>query len=196
MLLIFCHFLKNWKGGLLMKKTLLKIVFLALATFLPVSAVAGVSVHINIPLPPPVIFPAPPHVIVIPETDVYVIPDIQDEIFFFGGWWWRPWNGRWYRSRYYDRGWSFYHRSPYFYQNIPPGWRDHYRNRNWRGHRWEYKRIPPYELQRNWQGWKNDRHWEKQRWGVQGMKPKGPKVQDRRDTRRPQPKPAPRSGPR
>lgn len=162
--------------------------------FAATAAWAEVRVHINIPLPPPIIFPAPPHVVVIPETDVYVVPDMQDEIFFFGGWWWRPWNGRWYRSRYYDRGWSFYHQPPYFYQNIPPGWRDHYRNKNWKGHLWKYKRIPPHELQRNWTHWKRDRHWEQQRWGVQDMKPKSPKVQGRRDTRKPQPKPG--HGPR
>ena len=81
-----------------MKKLIFKLLFLTLVVFAPVSAIAEVSVHIDIPLPPPIFFPAPPEVVVIPETDVYAVPDVQEEIFFFGGWWWRPWEGRWYRS--------------------------------------------------------------------------------------------------
>jgi hypothetical protein len=89
-----------------MKKLIVKILFLTLVIFVPVSAMAGVSVHVNIPLPPPIIFPGPPEVVVIPETNVYAVPDVDADIFFYSGWWWRPWEGRWYRSRYYDRGWA------------------------------------------------------------------------------------------
>ena len=87
-----------------MKKLIFKILFLTLVVFVPVSAMAGVIVRVNIPLPPPIIFPAPPQVAVIPGTNVYAVPDVKDDIFFYGGWWWRPWEGRWYRSHYYDRG--------------------------------------------------------------------------------------------
>ena len=55
-------------------------------------------------LPPPVSFVVPPNVVVLPGFDVYVVPDLDVDIFFQGGWWWRPWGGRWYRSRYHDRG--------------------------------------------------------------------------------------------
>ena len=155
-----------------MKKLIFKVLFLTLVVFAPVSAMAEVSVHINIPLPPPIFFPAPPEVVVIPETDIYAVPDAQEEIFFFGGWWWRPWEGRWYRSHYYDRGWAYYQREPFFYRNIHPGWRNDYRNHMWRGHRWDYHRIPHGEMQHNWQGWQRDRHWEKQNnWGVRGLPP-------------------------
>lgn len=174
-----------------MKKTIVKIILCSVFLFAASSALAEVRVHINIPLPPPLIFPAPPHVVVIPDTNVYVVPDIRDDIFFYGGWWWRPWNGRWYRSRYYDRGWTFYHRSPFFYQTIPPGWRDYYRNKDWKGQRWEYRRIPPHELQRHWNQWKRDQYWERQQWGVQGRKHKGPAPQYKG---KPHPKPSP--GPR
>ncbi|MDI6743049.1 MAG: hypothetical protein QMD11_09965 [Smithella sp.] len=176
-----------------MKKIMVKMMFVALVTFMPVSAMAGVSVHINIPFPPPIIFPGLPHLVVIPQTDVYVVPDIAEEIFFYAGWWWRPWNGRWYRSRNYDRGWSFYHNAPHFYQGVPRNWRDHYRNSQWQGHRWQHKRIPYHEIQRNWQGWRNDRYWERQRWGVQGLQQKKAPVQRRTEVRRPQPKPNPQS---
>ena len=172
-----------------MKKLILKTLLLALIIFTPCVSIAGVSVHVNVPLPPPIIFPAPPSLIVIPETNVYAVPDIHDDIFFYSGWWWRPWQGRWYRSRYYDRGWAFYPNPPYFYQNIPPGWRQDYRNRHWKGYRWDHKPIPHYQLQRNWNKWKQDRYWEDRRWGVRGYH-KRP-AQKYYDARTPQPKPKP-----
>ncbi|MCK7507359.1 MAG: hypothetical protein MZV70_27165 [Desulfobacterales bacterium] len=108
------------KGENQMKKLIFKIVFLTLVVLIPASLMAQVQVRINIPLPPPIIFPAPPHVVVIPETDVYAVPDVNDDIFFYGGWWWRPWEGRWYRSRYYDRGWGHYRGVPSFHRHVPP----------------------------------------------------------------------------
>jgi len=171
------------KGGTLMKKIFLKILFLTLVIFAPVSVMAGVSVHVDIPLPPPIIFPGPPEVVVLPETDVYAVPDMQEEIFFSAGWWWRPWEGRWYRSHYYDRGWGYYRGTPSFYRSVPRGWRNDYRNHMWKGHRWDYQRTPHRELQRNWQGWQRDRHWEKQNsWGVQGLPP-GHDARQRREMR-------------
>jgi len=153
-----------------MKKLIFKLLFLTLVIFAPVSAIAEVSVHIDIPLPPPIFFPAPPETVVMPETDVYVVPDVQEDLFFYSGWWWRPWEGRWYRSHYYDRGWAYYQRVPFFYRNVPRGWRNDYRNHMWSGHQWDYQRIPHSEMQHNWQGWQRDRHWEKQNnWGVRGL---------------------------
>ncbi|MBF0559497.1 MAG: hypothetical protein HQL08_12045, partial [Nitrospirae bacterium] len=70
------------------------IFVLALAFSAP--AMAGINIDIGIALPPPVVFAAPPELIVLPGTYVYVAPDIADDIFFYNGWWWRPWEGRWY----------------------------------------------------------------------------------------------------
>ena len=139
----------------------------------PIPAMARVNVGINISLPPLIQFSAPPAVVVIPETDVYVAPDVSVDIFFYHGWWWRPWEGRWYRSRNYDSGWGYYQRVPSFYGRIPPGWRNDYRDHRWQGHPWNYQRIPNQQLQRNWSNWEKSRHWEKQNtWGVQGLKPR------------------------
>ena len=124
-------------------------------------------------LPPPIPFVVPPEVIVIPETNVYVAPDIDVDLFFWNGWWWRPWEGRWYRSHYYDRGWGYYNAVPSFYFDVDPGWRGYYRDHNWYGHRWDYERIPNQRLQQNWKSWQNDRRWERQgTWGVQNYKPR------------------------
>ncbi len=112
--------------------------------------------------------------IVMPDTnDVYVAPDIDVDLFFWNGWWWRLWEGRWYRSHYYNRGWGYYNNVPSFYFDVDPGWRGYYRDHNWYGHRWNYERIPYQRLQQNWKSWQNDRHWERQgTWGVQSYQPR------------------------
>jgi len=134
---------------------------------------AGVDVGVSISLPPLVVFASPPEVVVIPETYVYVVPNSDVEIFFYDGWWWRPWEGRWYRSRHYDSGWGYYRRVPSFYGRVPSGWRNDYREHRWGGRPWNYQPIPHQQLKQNWSTWKKSNHWEKQQtWGVQGLKPK------------------------
>jgi|SRR5208283_2269267 len=155
-----------------MKKLLLGTILLALAIVVPIPTMAGVDVNVSLgfPLPPPIVFPAPPDVIAMPDTnDVYVAPSIGVDLFFWNGWWWRPWEGRWYRSYYYDRGWAFYNRVPRFYFDVDPGWRAYYRDHNWNGHPWNYERIPNHRLQQNWKSWHTNRYWERQgTWGVKG----------------------------
>ena len=92
---------------------------LALVLAVPVPSKAGVDVNISVGFPPPIVFAAPPEVVVIPETYVYAVPDVNVDLFFYNGWWWRPWQGRWYRSRNYNSGWGYYQSVPSFYSNIP-----------------------------------------------------------------------------
>ena len=152
-----------------MKKFLLGIILLAWTIVAPIATMAEVNISIGISLSPPIVFEAPPDVIVMPDTnDVYVVPDIDADVFFWNGWWWRLWEGRWYRSDYYDRDWVYYDDVPSFYFDVDPGWRVYYRDHNWYGHRWDYERIPNRQLQQNWKSWNSNRHWEKQAtWGVQ-----------------------------
>lgn len=155
-----------------MRKILLGTILLALTFAVPMTTRAEVFVDINIGLPPVIEFAEPPELIVLPGTYVYVAPDVDEDIFFYGGWWWRPWEGHWYRSRHYGSGWVSYRSVPSFYRGIHSGWRDDYRAHQWQGHRWDYQRIPHRELNRNWKGWEKNRHWEqKQRWGVEGYRP-------------------------
>jgi hypothetical protein len=147
---------------------------LSLAVIAPFSTMAQVGISINIGLPPPIVFSEPPVVIVLPDTYyVYAVPGIEVDLFFWNGWWWRPWHGRWYRSRYYDRGWVYYDHAPRFYFDVDPGWRGYYRGNTWSGHHWYYERIDQQRLQRNWQRWQTSRHWDKeQAWGVQNYRPR------------------------
>jgi len=157
-----------------MKRLVLRTILLALAVLVPISAMAQVSVSVGIPLPPPVVFQAPPAVIVLPDTpDVYAVPDVNVDLYFHNGWWWRFWDGYWYRSHYYDRGWAYFNHVPGFYFDVDPGWRGYYSNHDWHGHPWHYDRIPNGQLQQNWKGWHDNGYWQKQRtWGVQGYQPR------------------------
>ena len=171
------------QGGNNMKKLLFGTIFLTLLTGC-VMAPYQPDAYYNSPLsapdayygPPPIAFLAPPDVIVIPDTDdVYVVPDLDIDLFFWNGFWWRPWEGRWYRSQYYDRGWAYYNNVPSFYFDVDLSWRGYYRDRNWYGHRWDYERVPHQRLQQNWQGWQKNRRWERQgTWGVQNYRPRPP----------------------
>jgi hypothetical protein len=171
-------------------KKLLQALILTLAITAPFPAQAQVSVDVHIALPPPILFPAPPELIVLPETYVYVAPDVDVDIFFYNGWWWRPWEGRWYRSRYYNNGWAYYQSVPSFYRGIPRGWRNDYRERRWKGHQWDHQRIPHQQVQGNWKNWERNRHWEKQNtWGVQGLKTRTQSQQPSRKVQTQQPRP-------
>ena len=170
-----------------MKKLLVIAILLSSVLVFPVPTMAGVDVGVSISLPPLIVFASPPEVVVIPETYVYVVPESTVDIFFYDGWWWRPWEGRWYRSRRYDSGWGYYQRVPSFYARVPSGWRNDYRDHRWGGKPWNHQRIPHQQVERNWSTWKKDKHWEKQQtWGVQGLKPRTP---PKKSTKAVQPKP-------
>jgi hypothetical protein len=61
-------------------------------------AVAEVNINVGIIVPPlpPVVIPAPPPVFVIPGTYVYFAPKVDVDIFFYHGYWYRPYRGHWY----------------------------------------------------------------------------------------------------
>jgi len=157
-----------------MKNVALRTILLVAVLIAPIPAVAQVSISVGVSLPPPIVFQAPPSVIVLPDTpDVYAVPDINVDLFFYNGWWWRLWEGRWYRSHYYDRGWAFFDHVPKFYFDVDPGWRGYYRDHRWYGHPWNYERVPNGQLQKNWQSWHANGYWQRQRtYGVQGYQPR------------------------
>jgi hypothetical protein len=152
-----------------MKNLLFGTLFLALVILLPAPTMAEVHVNVGISLPP-IMFPGPPHLVVIPETNVYAVPDVDADIFFYGGWWWRPWEGQWYRSRKYDSGWGHYRGHPSFYRSVPSGWRNDYRENRWKGHEWNQHKVPHDQVQKNYKTWEKNKHWEKQNhWGVPSL---------------------------
>lgn len=149
-----------------MKKLLFGTLFLALVFVLPAPTMARVDVRVGVSLPP-IVFGGPPELVVIPQTNVYAVPGVDADIFFYSGWWWRPWNGGWYRSRSYDSGWNHYRGRPSFYRSVPSDWRNNYRENRWKGREWNQQKVPHQQVQRNWRNWERNKHWQKQNnWGV------------------------------
>ena len=122
---------------------------------------AGAQVHVQVQLPPLIQFSSPPEMVVLPDTNVYVVPDSNEEIFFYGGFWWRPWQGHWYRSRHYDQGWGYYSSTPSFYRQVPQDWRPNYQNHQWRGQPWNHERMNHQRVEQNWNTWQKNRYWDK-----------------------------------
>ncbi len=139
-----------------------------------------VDVDVSVPLPPPIVFSGTPEMVILPETEVYVAPEYDQDLFFYGGWWWRPWGGRWYRSLTYDSGWEFYHGVPGWYGGVYPHWRDNYRNHMWGGQRWDYRPVHYGDVRANWKTW-HDTGRHQQNWGTTGSYRHG--AETRRDFR-------------
>ncbi len=118
----------------------------------PTKSNAEVNVNVTIPLPG-LIITAPPAMVVIPGTYAYFAPDVGADIFFYHGYWYRPYEGRWYVSAEYNGPWGYIaiNRVPSVLINLPPS----------------YRHVPigcnpmPYGMvKRNWQTWENERYWD------------------------------------
>jgi len=140
-----------------MKKILLSafssfMVFLAFILVAPRTGNAEVNVNVNIPLPGLVI-PAPPALIVIPGTYVYYPPDVDVDIFFYHGYWYRPYRGGWYIANGYNGPWRTVgpRYVPRALINVPPA---HRRISS------EHERLPYGTVRQNWRTWERDRHWD------------------------------------
>ena len=90
--------------------------------------VVGIGIPVPImPMPPTIVISGPPELVVVPGTDVYVAPDVEGDMVFYQGYWWRLFDGRWYRSRSYDGGWMYMERGvPRAIYGFRPGFRHHY----------------------------------------------------------------------
>ena len=157
--------------GKMRKSFLLVIVallFVLTGTATQSEAMGGrVNIGINLPAHR---FAAPPDVVVIPGTYVYMVPDTNVDILFYEGYWWRPYEGRWFRSRDYNGQWNYIETA-----SIPRGLRalpQDYRHRISP----RYERIPHRDLQRNWQKWEKEKYWDRH-------SNQGPRGQDRNDSR-------------
>jgi len=119
-------------------------------------SMAGIHIGVNIPLPPPFVFSAPPELVVIPGTYAYYCPDVDFDIFFYAGYWYRPYGGYWYRSGSYGGPWVYINSAPSVLVSLPHDYRIITRG---------YGHIPYSELHRNWRAWERGRYWEHHNWG-------------------------------
>jgi hypothetical protein len=126
-----------------------------------VMAEVKINVGVNVPPPPPLVIPAPPPVVVIPNTYVYFPPEVEADLFFYHGYWYRPYQGRWYRSGNYKGPWVYIvpervpravlHLPPN-YRHVPPG----------------HQRISHGQLKKNWRTWEREKHWDKHQYQHEG----------------------------
>jgi len=129
------------------------LLFLLLAAGLGSLARAEVNVNINVGIPV-VKVSADPVMTVIPGTYIYFITESSDDIFFYQGYWWRPYQGRWHRANGFNGPWVFLKTG-----NVPPGLRR--LPSGWR-------KLPPghpsmrhSQVKGNWKQWEKERHWDK-----------------------------------
>ncbi len=139
-----------------MKKLLIIGVMSLLLLGFSGQSMARVHVDVNIPVPPAFVFPAPPELVVIPGTYVYYSPDVDVDIFFYGGYWYRPYGGYWYRSADYRGPWVYIENAPPVLLGLPHDYRIITRGE---------RRIPYADLHRNWRAWERGRYWEHHNWG-------------------------------
>jgi len=119
-------------------------------------SMAGIHIGVNIGLPPFFAFSAAPEVVVIPGANAYYCPDVNFDLYFYGGYWYRPYGGYWYRSASYGGPWVYIQSAPYVLLSLPPDYRIITRG---------YRRIPYGDLHRNWRAWEGGRYWEHHNWG-------------------------------
>lgn len=109
--------------------------------------------------PPEIFIQSSPDLVVIPGTYVYRVPDIEADILFYQGFWYRPFEGRWYRSRHQNGPWGYlgHGRVPGALLRLPGD----YRTMHFEPHH----RVHYGDLHKNWRGWERQRHWDRDdRW--------------------------------
>ncbi len=114
---------------------------------IPARSNAGVNISINIPLPGLVVS-APPALVMVPGTYVYFAPDLDVDVFFYQGYWYRPYGGYWYISADYRGPWGYVavDRMPLVLLNLSPYYRSVPRG---------YGRMPYGTVMRNWRAWES-----------------------------------------
>ena len=122
-------------------------------------ASAQVQVNIGIVAPPPLQFAAPPDLYVVPSgaSYVYMVPN-YDGVYFYGGNWYRFYDGYWFVSSNYNGYWEYIEPSmvPQVIFVIPPEY-IHYVPSG-------YYRIHYNDFYGNWRTWDHKRHWDRYDW--------------------------------
>lgn len=136
-----------------MRKILVPAVLFLLMWTLPAAAAVAVDVKVSVPLPR-IVIKAEPVLVVVPGTYVYAAPDVDADLVFYQGFWYRPYGGHWYRSDDYNGRWVAVpdHGVPVAVSKLPPNWK-----RVPPGH----ERMPYGHVKSNWSSWERDRHWER-----------------------------------
>ncbi len=110
---------------------------------------------------------AEPDVVVIPNTYVYYYTYDGYDCFYYGGFWWRPWHGYWYRSTIYNNGWVVINPGyvPYNVTHLPGRWREGVVNG---------PRVGYGDVRTHWQEWDRTHYWGSHGWNRNSYVRPGP----------------------
>jgi hypothetical protein len=97
--------------------------------------------------PPPFQITGQPRLFPIPGRYVYFVSDIDVEIFFYRGKWYRPYKNRWFISGSYNGPWDGIRDVPDSLQDLPR----------------VFYRLSYGELRDNWEKWEREKYWDKRR---------------------------------
>ncbi len=121
----------------------------------PAKSNAEINLNVTIPLPGLGIA-APPAMMVIPGAYIYFAPDVETDLFFYRGYWYRPYRGEWYYSAEFSGPWGrvAIGNVPSPLVNLPPDYRQVPT-----GH----ERMPYGMVKKNWKRWEEERYWDRGR---------------------------------
>ncbi len=113
-----------------------------------------IQAGIKVPPPPPLLLPEPPPLVVVPRTYVYFAPEIEVDLYFYRGYWYRPFEGYWYRSKSHKGPWVHLvpEKVPVILVKLPPDVRQM---------TLRHKRMPPGHVMKHWKSWEREKYWEK-----------------------------------
>jgi len=97
--------------------------------------------------PPPFQIAGQPKLFPIPGRYVYFVADIDVDIFFYHGKWYRPHKNRWFISENYNGPWDRIRDVPVPLQDLPR----------------VFYRVPYGELHDNWERWEKEKYWDRSR---------------------------------
>src|SRR5664279_4703470 len=78
-----------------------------------------IRIRTGIEAPPPVEFAQPPELVPIPGRYVYFVPNIDFDLFFYQGYWFRTYKKNWLRSDNYAGSWERVSQVPYTLIDLP-----------------------------------------------------------------------------
>jgi hypothetical protein len=133
------------------KSALLAVLLLSCLWTPRLIAGSGVDVNINLPL---VQIKSEPEMAVIQGTNIYYIIGYEQDYFFYGGYWWRTHDNRWYRAHHYNGKWKYRKNMyvPASFKKLPPDWRK--KNTTHSGIKYQ-------DMKKNWKKWDKEKHWDK-----------------------------------
>lgn len=113
------------------------------------------DIHINTDNAPPRMEIAdPPELLHIPGRYVYFVPGTAEDIFYYHGYWYRPYKGHWFRSESYNGRWNYI-------RDVPPSLID--LPSDYRSSSSQFDRIPYADLGQNWEKWEREKYWDRRR---------------------------------